>query len=497
MPYTIQLTLCGLASLMLLAGVLPAAAPTTAPAPTTRPSPAKIAEAKALLAKTIAPADKLTDATTKRIKELIGKLENPAWKVRESASAELLKSGPEILPLLNEVSNHKDLEVSDRVGVAIKAIQARVEDVGTELNPAINILAAVSDKKLIDMLLQLLDHASMSGRYTSEYALRRLTGKNFGFNTRDEPGVRKLAADKWRKWWKESKASFSYDKAKIKARSMALLISNNTSRTITAVTLAGKTAWSKVMRTTLYCATGTGNGNIIVGYSSGTKNIEEYNQKGTSVWSPTGVPNGTGGVFDIERLANGNTLIAYTHRGHVTEINAKGKVVWTMTGLKSPTSAQRLKNGNTLIAEHGSTRVIEVDRKNKIVWQKTGLKSPSDALALPNGNVLIGEYSGKRVLEVDRTGKIIWQRMCPAAVSGVCMLPDGTIAITNSKEGVILLRRDGKKIRQLLAHNGSWGKIRLVPSSVLGAKLGKAAPIAPALRIQIPEAPVNIQLLRN
>jgi hypothetical protein len=467
----IQLMLCGLSFLAIGAGVLTADnRPTTAPGATTRPSDAQVAEARAILARAIAPPAKLTDATTKRIKELIGKLANPVWKVREAASAELLESGPEILPLLNAVAGHKDLEVSDRVGVAITAIQAKVEDVGTELNPAINILAAIGDKKLIDMLMQLLDHASLSGRYTAEYALRRLTGKNFGFNTRDEPASRARAAAKWRKWWKESKANFSYDQAKIKARSMALLISNDGSRSVTAVSLQGKTAWSKKMRTTLYCATGTSNGNIIVGYSSTPKNVEEYNQQGKSVWSPAGVPNGTGGVFDIARLVNGNTLITYTHRGHVTEIDAKGKVVWQKTGLKSPISAQRLNNGNTLIAEHSGSRVIEVDRKGKIVWQKTGLKSPSDAVKLSNGNVLIGEYSGKRVLEVDRTGKILWQRVCPASVSGVCRLPDGTTAITNKTEGAILLGRNGKKIRQLLAHNGSWGKIRLVPAAVLTHK---------------------------
>jgi hypothetical protein len=475
----IQLLLCGLPALVILAGVLtaddrPATAPaaTSQPAaePATRPSGAQIAEARAILARAIAPASKLTDATSKRIKELIGKLGNPVWKVREAASAELLKSGPEILPLLNEVAGHKDIEVSDRVGVAIKAIQARVEDVGTELNPAIDILAAVGDKKLIDTLIRLLDHASSSGRYTAEYALRRLTGKSFGFNTRDEPAARASAAAKWRQWWKDSRVSFSYDRAKIKARSVALLVSNDGSRTVTAITLQGKTAWSKAMRTTLYCATGTSNGSIIVGYSSTPKNIEEYDLQGKSVWAPTGVPNGTGGVFDIARLANGNTLIAYTHRGHVTEIDAKNKVVWQMTGLKSPISAQRLDNGNTLIAEHAGSRVIEVDRKSKIVWQKTGLSSPCDAVKLSNGNVLIGEYSGKKVLEVDRTGKIVWQRICPAAVSGVCRLPDGTTAITNQVEGVILLGRDGKKIRQLLAHNGSWGKIRLVPAAILTHK---------------------------
>ena len=466
-PRRTILTLCVITGLAGLTAYNTAAAP---PAATTKPSPAKVAEARALIAQAIALPEKLTGAKTKQIKELIAKLGDPVWKVRKSASAELLKSGPEILPLLNEAANHKDIEVADRVGVAINAIQARVEEVGTELNPAIDILAAVEDKKLIDMLVQLLDHASVSGRYTAEYALRRLTGENFGFNTRDEPAERAKSLAKWRQWWKASRAKFSFDKAKIAARSVAILVCNDGAKTVTAVSLQGKTAWSKKMRTTLYCATGTSNGNLIVGYTSTTKNVEEYNPEGKAIWSPVGVPNGTGGVFDVSRLPNGNTLITYTHRGHVTEIDAKNKVVWQMTGLRSPISAQRLRNGNTLIAEHSGSRVIEVDRQKKIVWQKTGLSSPCDAIKLPNGNVLIGEYAGKKVLEVNRAGKILWQRACPAAVSGVCRLPDGTTAITNRSEGVIVIGRDGKIIRKLLAHNGAWGKIRLVPATILKRK---------------------------
>ncbi|MDP7288113.1 MAG: PQQ-binding-like beta-propeller repeat protein [Phycisphaerae bacterium] len=470
--HAILLILCGIAGLLIYSGPMQADnRPTTKPKEPVGPTAAQITQARSTLARAIARPEKLTDATAKQIKGLIEKLSDPVWKVRENASSELVKYGPEILPMLNAAANHKDLEVSDRVGVAIKKIQSKVEDVGTDLNSSIEVLAAVGDKKLIDMLLELLNHAGLSGRYTAEYALRRLTGENFGFNTRDEPSSRAAAVGKWRKWWKDKRASFSFDQAQIKARSVALLISNNGTRNVTAVSIRGKTIWTKKMRATLYCAAGTGNGNIIVGYSSSPKNIEEYDAKGKSVWAPTSVPNGTGGVFDIERLANGNTLIAYTHRGHVTEINAKGKVVWQMTGLKSPISAQRLKNGNTLIAEHSGARVIEVDRKNKVVWQKTGLKSPGDAVMLPNGNVLIGEYSGKKVLEVDRKGKVLWQRNCPAAVSGVCRLPDGSIAITNSNEGAILLSRDGKKvIRKLLAHNGSWGKIRLAPAAILTHK---------------------------
>jgi len=481
--------LCVLAALAILIGSARADnGATTKPA---KPSRARIVQARSALAQAIALPQKLTDEASKHVRGLIVKLGDKAWKVREDASAELSKYGPEILPLLNAAANHEDLEVSDRVGVAIKAIQSKVEDVGTSLNPHIDVLSAAGDKMLIDMLLRLLDHASLSGRYTAEYALRRLTGRNFGFNTRDEPVGRARAAAKWRKWWAGNKAEFSFDQARIKARSAALLISNDGARTVTAVTLMGKLAWAKKMRTTLYCATATENGNLIVGYSSTPKNIEEYDAKGKSVWTPTGIPNGTGGIFDIERLSNGNTLIAYTHRGHVTEIDAKGKAVWQMTGLKSPISAQRLRNGNTLIAEHAGARVIEVDRKKKIVWQKTGLQSPSDAVKMPNGNVLIGEYSGKKVMEVDQKGKVLWQRVCPAAVSGVCRLPDGTIAITNRTEGAILLSRDGKKvIRKILSHNGSWGKIRLVPAAVLSHKQGAAAPPQPP----VPIAPVRIDV---
>jgi hypothetical protein len=463
-------------ALAILAGVVtaadrPAVEPEATSQPAAKPGSAEIAKARVLLAGAIAPPPKLTDAKTKHIKELIVKLGDSVWKVRQAASAELLKSGPEILPLLTEVADHKDLEISDRVSVAIKAIQARVEDIGSDLRPAIDTLAVIQDKKLIDMLLKLLNHSSVSGRYTAEYALRRVTGKSFGFSAHDEPPARVRAAGRWRKWWKDSKAKFSYDQVGIKARSLVFLITNNGAKTVTAVTLQGKTVWSKVMRTGVNCATGTANGNIIVGYASG-KTVEEYNQQGKAVWAAPNAPDRTSGVFDIARLSNGNTLIAYANNHCVVEIDAKGKTVWQTTALKCPTSAQRLANGNTLIADYSAKRVVEVDAKGKIVWQKTGLSNPADAVMLPNGNVLIGE-APNRVLEVNRAGKILWQRKCPARVTSICSLPDGTIAISNQAEGAILLGRDGKKIRQLLVLKGSsgmWSKIRLVPSTVLTYK---------------------------
>jgi len=464
----IRLLVCGFGALVILTGVLTADAP-----PAAKPGAAEITKARALLAKATARPPKLTDAKTKHIKELIVKLGDQVWKVRRAASSELLKSGPEILPLLTEVVNHKDIEISDRVSVAIKAIQARSEEIASDLNPAINTLTKIKDKKLIGMLVRLLDHSSLSARYSAEYALRRITGREFGFNAHDEPPARALAAAKWRKWWKSSEAKFSYDQAGIKARSLAFLITHNKTKTVTAVTLGGKTAWSKVMRATIYCATATASGNIIVGSSSvGSKSVAEYNQQGKVVWTPPDTIKMTGGVFDVTRLPNGNTLVAYSNSKRVIEFNAKGKVIWQKTGLSCPTSARRLRNGNTLIADHNAGRVVEIDANSKIVWQKAGLSNPSDAVMLPNGNVVIGEKT--RVIKVSRDGKILWERKCPVRVTSLCSLPDGTIAIINQTEGAILLGRDGKKIRQLLAPvkgpSGAWNKIRVVSAAVLTYK---------------------------
>ena len=50
-------------------------------------------------------------------------------------------------------------------------------------------------------------------------------------------------------------------------------------------------------------------------------------------------------------------------------IDAEGKVVWQLQGLKSPSDADRLTNGNTLVAENDAVR--EYDPDGKVVWQHT------------------------------------------------------------------------------------------------------------------------------
>jgi hypothetical protein len=59
-------------------------------------------------------------------------------------------------------------------------------------------------------------------------------------------------------------------------------------------------------------------------------------------------------------IADGNTLKEY---------DANGKKIWE-AAVQDPDCLQRLPNGNTLVASMGTNRIIEVNRAGKIVWEK-------------------------------------------------------------------------------------------------------------------------------
>jgi hypothetical protein len=72
-------------------------------------------------------------------------------------------------------------------------------------------------------------------------------------------------------------------------------------------------------------------------------------------------------IYDAELLADGRILICRT-TGEVQELDANDKVVWEYKAGVA-IDVDRLANGNTLISCGRDKRVIEVDRAGKIVWQ--------------------------------------------------------------------------------------------------------------------------------
>ncbi len=433
-----------------------------------RPSKKELADAHAFLQSLLRPRN-LTPKDKARIKKLIADLGHNDWQTREKVTEDLSRVGQEALPMIHAAAQSKDPEVVMRVELIVRAIEARVSDVGGELNPVIDTLTAARDKRLVGVLVELLTHASVGPRYAAEYGLRRITGMNFGYSASGDVAGRGAPVEKWRKWWKENEAKFSFEKIASEAKQFGLLICDGSGRTLTAATPSGKVVWTRKITQTVYGVSGLPNGNILVAYSSGKRMVEELDRDFKSVWNADKVSGMSGGSYDVHRLANGNTLIVYLQRGNVMEVSRAGKIVWQKTGLKYPISARRLANGNTLICEYSLNRVIEVNRAGNVVWQKADLKNPCDAQKLANGNVLIGT-GGKRVVEVNRAGKVVWERKCSNRVIGVCRLPDGTTGIFIHGQGAILVGRGGKTVRQVVTSTASWGRIRIAPAAVLNRK---------------------------
>jgi hypothetical protein len=103
-------------------------------------------------------------------------------------------------------------------------------------------------------------------------------------------------------------------------------------------------------------------GNTLIGDNSGMLNnssvrvIEVCHDK-EIVWE---YDDGLVGVYTIQRLENGNTLICDQFNDRVIEVTPAKDIVWTYGAIDEPGGVQRLENGNTLIGVFGENRVIEV-----------------------------------------------------------------------------------------------------------------------------------------
>ena len=88
--------------------------------------------------------------------------------------------------------------------------------------------------------------------------------------------------------------------------------------------------------------------------------------------------------FTAIRLGNGNTLIGCTNGNRIIEVDAKGKIIWSVTNadigenlFDDACGVQRLPNGNTVItsyhAKGNAVKLFEVTRDKKVVWRYNGL----------------------------------------------------------------------------------------------------------------------------
>jgi len=191
--------------------------------------------------------------------------------------------------------------------------------------------------------------------------------------------------------------------------------------------------------------------------------LRELDAKGKIVHTITGLA----GIFDAKPLPNGNYLVSLINGGTVKEINRKGEEIWSKKGLAMPTAAQRLPGGNTLICETSKKRVVEVDSKGKEVW-KVDANGPYNATRLPSGNTLIAEYAGNRVVEVDAKGKVVWKVTGITGAINATRLANGNTLIAQcSGRRVCEVDPKGKTVFEIKNLTNPYAALRLANGHTL------------------------------
>ncbi|MFX1554264.1 MAG: hypothetical protein ACFFBV_10105 [Promethearchaeota archaeon] len=140
-----------------------------------------------------------------------------------------------------------------------------------------------------------------------------------------------------------------------------------------------------------------------------------------------GIPGNVEMPLAVERLANGNTLIADAgdeagFGSEIVEVDPVGNIIWNYSeGLRFAHSGRRMRNGNVLITDTTNDRLLEVTRDKTIVmnsddWGKgsgklsdgSHLHYPNEAFELQDGSFLVTDRNNDRCVQIDRSGRVIW-----------------------------------------------------------------------------------------
>lgn len=160
--------------------------------------------------------------------------------------------------------------------------------------------------------------------------------------------------------------------------------------------------------------------------------IVEVNMLGEVVWQyalPDNLKQYTNPGLHVSRLPNNHILFVLPMKG-VYEIDRNGTVVWSYLDAKVSHDAQRLANGNTLVAWGGAdtkadAQVKEISPAGKIVWswhakdyfdkapyssisRENSWTHTNAATRLQNGNTLISLRNFQLTIEVAPSGAVVW-----------------------------------------------------------------------------------------
>jgi outer membrane protein assembly factor BamB len=305
-------------------------------------------------------------------------------------------------------------------------------------------LANLGERSVLETLVKLLESESPRVRARAQQSLRALTGQSIAFAAEGKTLDRAVGVASWKEWVDgpgkdvSLKLPLSYADVPLGR----ILFVSNPQNVVVEFDDDHHERWRKQVVGPWGCQ-GLPNGNRLVG-SMSQRAVLEFDETGAEVWRKDGLP---APPFSVQRLDNGNTLVACADANQIVEISPDGEIAsFAIAG--RPIFARRLENGHTLIALQQGNRVVELDEAKQPVWEARGLNGPCCATRLDNGNTLVVQQFTSQVTELDPSGqKTVWTCRVPLS-NPTCAerLPSGHTLISDAR-GIREIDSAGEQVR--------------------------------------------------
>ena len=152
------------------------------------------------------------------------------------------------------------------------------------------------------------------------------------------------------------------------------------------------------------------NGNVLIAAGGFAR---EISPTGKVIWEYRPENQAGGGVFSVQRLKNGNTVVGENSTGKILEFNSAGKVIRTIQtswNTKNKHHQMRLvrktASGKFLCCTSGDKLFRVFDQNGRICLSITGKNICFKAIELKSGNYLVSWLD--EIIEYDQVGKKVW-----------------------------------------------------------------------------------------
>jgi hypothetical protein len=416
----------------------------------------------------------LTEAQKAKLADLVAKLGDDDFDVREKASADLVKAGRLAVPLLRPAVRSRDAEVARRAADCLSTIEQGNE--ATLAAAAARVLAARKPDGTAAVLLAYLPNAPDEAVEAAVLAALAGAGLRDGkadaalvAALKDKEAVRRAAAASV-----VGRASADQRKAvlplledadaQVRFSAASALVRTGEKAAVPALIALvekGTPALAWQAEDFLFRIAGP---DVKVPALGPGADAAKCRRAWDDWWKDKGARVDFA-KLNLEEAERGITLICDVNggprgSGSVWECDRAGKVVWRYDELSGPIDAQVLPGGRVLIAERHANRITERDRKGTVLWEMKTKGAPVSCERLPNGNTFIATES--ELTEVTRDGKAVYSHTPQHYVYSASRLRNGHVLYAHNQQGLVEMDVTGKVVRTVpFAHQGDGGGVWL------------------------------------